>query len=299
MQSVTVPFVIYGLTGSAAWLGISAACTFVPTVIVGPIAGAVADRYARRQVLLITQTIQMLAAFALWGVWVSGHATVASILGLTDAPAATSNLELARGAGTPGRFAGAPSRAATAGVSPRACPSAARVADTHPGASTLAKIGDHYGMGALRAQGDEGAGVTIAAFELAPTSRRAVPIYHGCFGLDPDSPDEAQQLAPHGGNDLALVLACRQKPRIASGQPNLRLAGNLLDLFRHILLSLAQRRPDARPEPITPGGFHCNAPQMRVAGLGNAPALRPLAAGVLAGDRAAVSHQLPRALKAG
>jgi MFS family permease len=82
MQAVTVPFVIYGITGSAAWLGISAACTFVPTVIVGPIAGAVADRYQRRKVLLITQTIQMLAAFALWGVWVTGHAGVASILTL-------------------------------------------------------------------------------------------------------------------------------------------------------------------------------------------------------------------------
>jgi len=82
MQSVTVPFVIYGITGSAAWLGVSAAATFVPTVIVGPIAGAVADRYPRRQVLLITQTVQMLAAFALWGVWVTGNAGVATILTL-------------------------------------------------------------------------------------------------------------------------------------------------------------------------------------------------------------------------
>jgi MFS family permease len=82
MQAVTVPFVIYAITGSAAWLGISTAVTFVPTVLVGPIAGAVADRYPRRQVLLVTQTVQMAAAFALWGLWVSGRATVASILGV-------------------------------------------------------------------------------------------------------------------------------------------------------------------------------------------------------------------------
>jgi MFS family permease len=83
MQSVTVPFVIYGITGSAVWLGVSAAVSFVPTVLVGPIAGAVADRYPRRQVLLVTQTVQMLAAFALWGVWVSGQASVGSLLGLS------------------------------------------------------------------------------------------------------------------------------------------------------------------------------------------------------------------------
>ena len=95
MQAITVPFVIYAITGSAVWLGISTAVTFVPTVVVGPIAGAVADRYPRRQVLLVTQTVQMLAAFALWGVWVSGHATVASLLGLTLASALASGINIA------------------------------------------------------------------------------------------------------------------------------------------------------------------------------------------------------------
>ena len=82
MQSITVPFVIFDLTGSTTWLGVSAAFAFLPPFLVGPLAGAVADRYPRRMVLLVTQTIQMVAAFGLWAVWVGGQATVASILGI-------------------------------------------------------------------------------------------------------------------------------------------------------------------------------------------------------------------------
>ena len=121
----------------------------------------------------------------------------------------------------------------------------------------------------------------------------------GCgFRLHPDGPDEAQQFAPHGGNDLALILARRGQPGVALVQAELRLPGDLFDLFRHPFLPLAQRRADGRPEPVAPGGFDGDASQVRVACLGNRPALLPLAAGVLAGHRAAVAHQLPRALKA-
>lgn len=80
MQGVTVPFVIYRLTGSSGWLGIAALCSLVPPVMVGPVSGAIADRYQRRQVLIVTQALQMVAAFALWGLWASGHATIASML---------------------------------------------------------------------------------------------------------------------------------------------------------------------------------------------------------------------------
>ncbi|MGE0880463.1 MAG: MFS transporter [Acidimicrobiia bacterium] len=80
MQGVTVPFVIYELTGSSGWLGIAALCSLVPPVLVGPASGAIADRYQRRQVLIVTQILQMIAAFVLWLLWASGHATVTSML---------------------------------------------------------------------------------------------------------------------------------------------------------------------------------------------------------------------------
>ena len=75
MQNVTVPFVVFAMTGSTTWLGVTAFASFFPTVVVGPLAGPIADRFPRRAVLLVTQSAQMAVAFSLWACWVSGRAT--------------------------------------------------------------------------------------------------------------------------------------------------------------------------------------------------------------------------------
>ncbi len=80
MQSLAVPFVIYEATGSAAWVGFAAFMQFFPTVLLAPLGGSLADRYPRRMVLLVTQTIFAALAFALWGAWIAG---VRSPLALT------------------------------------------------------------------------------------------------------------------------------------------------------------------------------------------------------------------------
>jgi MFS family permease len=81
MQTVTVPYVLYHLTdNSATWLGLAAFMQFFPAVVVGPLAGTLADRVERRRVLIVTQSVQMLVAFSLWGFWVSGQATPGIIL---------------------------------------------------------------------------------------------------------------------------------------------------------------------------------------------------------------------------
>ena len=81
MQTVTVPYVLYHLTNnSATWLGLAAFMQFFPAVVVGPLAGTLADRVERRRVLIVTQTVQMVVAFSLWGFWVSGRATPGVIL---------------------------------------------------------------------------------------------------------------------------------------------------------------------------------------------------------------------------
>jgi MFS family permease len=80
MQNITVPYVLYQLTHSTTWLGVSAFASFFPALVMGPLAGTVADRYSRRRVLLITQTFLMVVAFSLWWVWVSGNATPGIIL---------------------------------------------------------------------------------------------------------------------------------------------------------------------------------------------------------------------------
>jgi MFS family permease len=80
MQNITVPYVLYQLTHSTTWLGVSAFASFFPALVMGPLAGTLADRYSRRAILIITQTILMLIAFSLWWFWVSGHATPHIIL---------------------------------------------------------------------------------------------------------------------------------------------------------------------------------------------------------------------------
>jgi MFS family permease len=75
MQTITVPYVLYQLTHSTTWLGVSAFAAFFPSLVVGPIAGPMADRMSRQRILMVTQTLQMLVAFSLWACWVAGVAT--------------------------------------------------------------------------------------------------------------------------------------------------------------------------------------------------------------------------------
>jgi MFS family permease len=66
MQNVTVPYVLHQATDSAAWVGLGAFAQFLPATLVGPIGGAFADRYSRRHLLVVSQSVSMVAAFALW-----------------------------------------------------------------------------------------------------------------------------------------------------------------------------------------------------------------------------------------
>jgi MFS family permease len=80
MQTLTVPFVVDQLTHSTALVGLSAFLMFFPFVLVAPIAGSLADRHSRRNVLLWSQTVMMVAAFGLWALWATGVATPANLL---------------------------------------------------------------------------------------------------------------------------------------------------------------------------------------------------------------------------
>jgi MFS family permease len=75
MQNVTVPYVIYDRTHSAALVGVAGFCQFFPAMILGPVGGSLADRYPRRSVLLVTQSLMAALAFALWGLYVAGLAS--------------------------------------------------------------------------------------------------------------------------------------------------------------------------------------------------------------------------------
>lgn len=82
VQNLTVPFVLYEITRSATWVGAATFAQFIPAMALGPLAGSIADRHDRRRVLLVTQSLMALAAFALWAAWALGVRNGFAILGL-------------------------------------------------------------------------------------------------------------------------------------------------------------------------------------------------------------------------
>jgi MFS family permease len=94
VQNTTVPFVVYDLTGSKSLIGITAFLNMFPTVLVGPLAGSLADRYPRRKLLLVTQAVQALVAIALWIVWLAGGDSVPALLVLVTFAAAANGLNI-------------------------------------------------------------------------------------------------------------------------------------------------------------------------------------------------------------
>ena len=83
MQQVAVSWLIYRLTGSAFMLGAVSFCTQVPSLIIFPLAGILADRLDRRRLLIATQLGALLQAFFLAVLVVSGTIAVWHIIGLS------------------------------------------------------------------------------------------------------------------------------------------------------------------------------------------------------------------------
>jgi len=75
MQTLTVPFVVFQLTHSPAWLGFTSFLQQIPSVVCGPLGGVLAERYDRRRLVIGAQTVQMAVALALWALYSSDHLT--------------------------------------------------------------------------------------------------------------------------------------------------------------------------------------------------------------------------------
>jgi MFS family permease len=80
VQNVTVPYLVFQLTGSAAWVGVTAFAGLFPLALFSIVGGTLADRYQRRSILLVTQTAAAVVAVALWALWSTGHATLVPVL---------------------------------------------------------------------------------------------------------------------------------------------------------------------------------------------------------------------------
>lgn len=82
VQNVTVPYVVFQLTGSAAWVGFAAFSLLISASVLGPVGGTLADRHDRRRILLVFQSAQAAVAFALWVAWGAGVRSPGVIVGL-------------------------------------------------------------------------------------------------------------------------------------------------------------------------------------------------------------------------
>ena len=77
-QTVAVPVVVFDLTGSAGWVGLAGFAQIMPMALMGPWGGAIADRFERRKVLLVTQLVQAVPAVGLALLWFGGVRSAAA-----------------------------------------------------------------------------------------------------------------------------------------------------------------------------------------------------------------------------
>ena len=82
MQRIGVGWLAWQLSESGAVLGLVAFADLFPTIVIGPIGGALADRLDRRRVLMVAQSLIMLQAITLALLTATGLITVELLLAL-------------------------------------------------------------------------------------------------------------------------------------------------------------------------------------------------------------------------
>ena len=72
VQYVTTYYIVYRITGSAAWVGMAGFFQFIPMLLTNPVAGYVSDHFDRRKVLLTTNSLCTALAAGMAFTWASG-----------------------------------------------------------------------------------------------------------------------------------------------------------------------------------------------------------------------------------
>ena len=80
MQSVAQGWLVLQLTGDPVYLGLVAVAQFTPVLLLGLFGGVLADGLPKRRTLIVTQSISMLLAFALFGLTVTDNVGVEQVL---------------------------------------------------------------------------------------------------------------------------------------------------------------------------------------------------------------------------
>ncbi len=83
MHAVALGWLVFDLTGSKSYLGIVGALNTAPTLLVTLPAGVLADRYEKRKIIIATQSLAALQAFAIFALVWSGTVEIWHILALS------------------------------------------------------------------------------------------------------------------------------------------------------------------------------------------------------------------------
>ena len=85
MQTMAEAWLVLKLTGSGVAVGATFAFRFLPVLVFGLWGGVIADRFDRRKVLLVTQSLSALLAVVLWLVVLTGVVQVWMVFALAAA----------------------------------------------------------------------------------------------------------------------------------------------------------------------------------------------------------------------
>ena len=80
MQNVAQSWLVYRLTHSELLLGTAWFCSQIAVFALGPLGGLAADRFSRRKVIIVTQTLSMVQAFVLAALTLTGRVQVWQVL---------------------------------------------------------------------------------------------------------------------------------------------------------------------------------------------------------------------------
>jgi MFS family permease len=94
MQRLTISWLILDQTGSVFLTAVSFAIRSAPNLVFGPFGGAIADRYPRRKVLIITAGVKVFVALGLWALAFQADTLIWVVMVLIGLAGVTASFEL-------------------------------------------------------------------------------------------------------------------------------------------------------------------------------------------------------------
>ncbi|MDP6823170.1 MAG: MFS transporter, partial [Dehalococcoidia bacterium] len=94
MQRLTISWLVLDQTGSVFLTALSFAIRSAPNLVFGPIGGAIADRFPRRKVLIVTAGLKVSVAIGLWLLALQADVYIWGVMALVGVAGVTASFEM-------------------------------------------------------------------------------------------------------------------------------------------------------------------------------------------------------------